>query len=134
MSPENEFLSSERKELEQTLSLVDELLQKETWTSFETIAMGTLLQNLYTGLENILRFVLNQKGITIGRNESWHKELLMSALRERIVSDEEFDSFRELLLFRHLHIHGYSFHLDAERLVALAKPSIPVLEHFLSKM
>ena len=49
-----------------------------------------------------------------------------------MISDKQFEGLLELLLFRHLHIHGYGFMLDETRLLELAEP-VPELYRGLFK-
>lgn len=126
MDSTKDFFEAEAQNIEKTLCLIEELLTKLTWTPYEAIAMGTLLQNIYSGVENLLRFKLSSRNITIPKTENWHKELLLRAAKEGLLSDLQRDGFRDLLLFRHLHVHGYGHKLDENRLRELAAP-VPAL-------
>ncbi|MCX7046394.1 MAG: hypothetical protein NTX50_13030 [Candidatus Sumerlaeota bacterium] len=53
MSAESEFIQRESQHLLSTISLIEDLLVKEPWSRYEIIAMGTLLQNIHMGIENI---------------------------------------------------------------------------------
>jgi hypothetical protein len=52
----------------------------------------------------------------------------MKSRENGIISDALFEGLLELLLFRHMHIHGYGFMLDENRLRELAVP-VPGLCH-----
>jgi uncharacterized protein YutE (UPF0331/DUF86 family) len=121
MSAEADYLHAERDNAFKTLDLLDELVAKETRSQYETIALGKLLQDVYTGIERILRSLLEERGLRLERSESWHKDLLLAADESGIVTDEEFKSFRKLLLFRHVQVHGYGFMLEEERLLEIAQ-------------
>jgi hypothetical protein len=88
--------------------------------------LGKLLQDVYTGIERILRSQLEVRNIKIKKTESWHKEILLKARDQSLVSQQQFEAFRNLLLFRHLQIHGYGYMLEEKRLRDLAEP-IPIL-------
>jgi uncharacterized protein YutE (UPF0331/DUF86 family) len=47
------------------------------------------------------------------------------------VSQEQFEAFRNLLLFRHLQIHGYGYMLEEEQLRELAEPVVKLCQDFL---
>ena len=49
MSGENDFLSSELQEIEETIQLIEDLTEKNKLTPYEVIAMGKLLQDVYNG-------------------------------------------------------------------------------------
>ncbi|HBF35680.1 TPA: hypothetical protein DDW35_14065, partial [Candidatus Sumerlaeota bacterium] len=134
MSAPPEFLVSEKAQMEETLRLLEALLSKDTWTRYETIAMGTLLQNVYMGIENILRFLLQEKGMAIVKTASWHKEMLQQGQRAGLIEEAEWDVFKELLLFRHLHMHGYGHSLKDSRLRELALPTPLVCRCFLNRL
>jgi uncharacterized protein YutE (UPF0331/DUF86 family) len=92
------------------------------------------LQDAYTGLERILRALLGNRGIITKKTESWHRELLLTAKEHSLISQGEFETFRDLLLFRHMEIHGYGFMLDEKRLRQLAQRTPVLCRDFLEKI
>jgi hypothetical protein len=113
--------------------MIEELLNKKELTRFEVIALGKLLQDTYTGAERILRTLLETRGHKTKKTESWHKELLLAARQHSLICESEFEVFRNLLLFRHMEIHGYGFMLDENRLRQLAAPIPEICRGFLQK-
>lgn len=134
MSAESDYIHSETKNTLQTITLLEDLLAKRSLTKYEIIALGKLLQDVYTGFERILRSLLEQQGMRIKKTESWHKELLLAAKERSLVSQAEFEVFRDLLLFRHMEIHGYGFMLDEQQLRELGAPLPPLCRSFLEKV
>ena len=134
MSAKDDYINAERKELEKTITLIEELAGKDNLSGFEVIALGKLLQDIYMGIERILRFQLEKQGIKTDKSSSWHKDLLIKACSESLVSEEQYDFFGELLLFRHLQIHGYGHNLDEIRLRHLAEPVGDICRDFLSRI
>jgi len=126
MSAESDYISSESKNILHTAELIEGLLEKTSLTKYEVIALGKLLQDIYMGLECILRTLLENKGIVTKKTKSWHRELLLAAKEQSLVSQAEFEILRDLLLFRRMEIHDYGFMLDEKRLHKLAQP-IPAL-------
>lgn len=122
MSAESDYISAESQNILRTITLIRNLLEKKKLTDYEVIALGKLLQDVYTGIERILRSQLETKNIKIKKTESWHKQILLSAREHSLVSQEQFEAFRNLLLFRHLQIHGYGYMLEEEQLRDLAEP------------
>jgi len=55
----------------------------------------------------------------------------MKSRENGIISDAQFEGLLELLLFRHMHIHGYGFMLDEKRLRELAAPVSDLCKGFL---
>ena len=134
MNAESEYISSESGNILRSAEMIEDLLSKEDLSQYEAIALGKLLQDVYTGLERVLRTILDTKGIKIRKTESWHKELLVATKNESLISPTQFEAFRNLLLFRHMQIHGYGFMLDATRLRELAKPVPGVCKDFLATL
>ncbi len=134
MNAETEYLRSEAKNILATTSLVEELLGKKKLNRFEVIALGKLLQDVYTGIERILRSRLEMIGIKTDKTESWHKELILKAKGQSLVTDEQFEIISKLLVFRHMEIHGYGFMLDEKQLRDLAGPAVEFCREFLKKI
>ena len=131
MSPDRQFFDTERENIEQTVVMIEDLLDKRELSRFEVIALGTLLQNAYTGLERVLRWQLQDRDIRVPKTESWHKELLTQARQAGLLSERGTAAFTELLLFRHMHVHGYGHMLDEARLRELAAPVPELCRGFL---
>lgn len=132
MSGKDAFVEDEKVKIGETVSMVDDLLAKKVLSQYEVIALGTLLQNVYSGIEGIMRYQLQEIGIRLNKDENWHKNLLMQYRDHGMISDKQFEGLLELFLFRHLHIHGYGFMLDETRLLELAEP-VPELYRGLFK-
>lgn len=111
--------------------MIDDLLVKTVLSQYEVIALGTLLQNVYQGLEGILRYRLQDADIKFQKTESWHKELLKKSLDHGFITQTQFKGFLELLLFRHMHVHGYGYMLDEKRLREIASPVTGFCRDFL---
>jgi uncharacterized protein YutE (UPF0331/DUF86 family) len=134
MSAESDFLASERADIQKIVGMIDALLQKEKLSEYEVIALGKLLQDVYMGIERILRYQLAMRNITIAKGPNWHKDLLLKAQTEAVITEQQFTEFRNLLLFRHLQIHGYGFNLDEARLRELSAPISNMCNEFLANL
>ena len=134
MSAETEYLRSEAGSVLATIGLVEDLVGKKKLNRYEIIALGKLLQDVYTGVERILRCRLETTGIKVAKTESWHKDLLLKAKEQSLITDEQFEAIRKLLLFRHMEIHGYGFMLDEKRLRELAEPAVRFCRELLKKI
>ncbi|MBN1796502.1 MAG: hypothetical protein JW804_07510 [Sedimentisphaerales bacterium] len=131
MTAESDYFSAERDNIFKTLGLIEELLTKTNPSKYEIIAMGKLLQDIYTGIERVLRTQLESHNYRIQKSGSWHKDLLISAEKHSLITKEQFEAFKNLLLFRHLQIHGYGYMLDKEKLFELALPIPGLCRQFL---
>ena len=125
MSAEADYIRAEIESILQTVDMIQDLLNKKNLSNYETIALGKLLQDVYTGIERILRNKLESQGIKVIKNESWHKELLLAAKNNSIITQQQFEKLRKLLVYRHMQIHGYGYMLEEQRLRELAI-SIPI--------
>ena len=134
MNAETEYLRSEAKNILATTGLVEELIGKRKLNRFEVIALGKLLQDVYTGIERILRCRLEMLGVKTSKTQSWHKELLLKAKVQSLVTNEQFEAISKLLVFRHMEIHGYGFMLDEKRLLDLAGPAVRFCREFLKEI
>ena len=134
MSAETEYLRSEAKNVLATVGLVEKLVGKKKLNQFEVIALGKLLQDVYTGVERILRCRLEMMGIKTAKTESWHKDLLLKAKEKSLITSGQFEAISKLLVFRHMEIHGYGFMLDEKRLRELAVPAVRFCREFLKNL
>jgi len=82
--------------------------------------MGGFLQNIYNGIENILRQVLGIRGVEVPRSDTWHQELLRRSMSSGIISEGLAAELRDYLSFRHFFVHGYGFMLNEAKLQDLA--------------
>lgn len=134
MNAESDFLRAERKNVEKSLDLMESLLVRDDLSEYEVIALGKLLQDIYMGIERIIRNRLIHRGVTVDKTATWHKDLLLQARAEAIISECQFGAFSKLLLFRHLQVHGYGHGLDEKRLRELAAPASKVCREFFSEI
>ena len=89
MSAESDYIRAERDNILRTVDMIEDLIAKEEFSTYETIALGKLLQDVYTGIERILRSRLEQQGLKIPKTESWHKEVLLRSQQKSIISQNQ---------------------------------------------
>ncbi len=82
--------------------------------------IGSFLQNIYTGIENILKQILLHIGCNIPQSSSWHKDLLNIAVDQGLISNVTMEKIGKYLYFRHFFMHAYGFMLDENKLLPLA--------------
>ncbi len=87
MSAESDYLRAERDNVLHTTEMIEELLANEELSVYETIALGKLLRDAYTGIERILRNRLEERGIKNPKTESWHKEILLGAHQKALLTE-----------------------------------------------
>jgi hypothetical protein len=131
MSAEYDYVQAEIESILQTSDMIQDLIEREVLSKYETIALGKLLQDIYTGIERIIRNKLESMGIKTIKSDGWHKEMLLAAKENAVITQQQFEEFRKLLVFRHMQIHGYGYMLDEKRLRELAGPVPDVCRDFI---
>ena len=109
-------------ELENVSTVLDELEKikdEPSKTIVELAGIGTFLHNFYTGIENILKQILHDEDIPIPFSDSWHRDLLILASKEKIITETTRARLATYLAFRHFFVHAYSFLLDERELKLL---------------
>jgi len=114
-----EFIEKEKQHLDETVALLVRIRSKKRRTKIDDLACSTLLQNIYTGIENILRCILISKKIQLPKTDAWHKDMLSSAVENRIISSAIRNRLIDYLQFRHRHAHGYGYMLERDRMKPL---------------
>ncbi len=115
-----EQIEIEKESIVSTLKYLDTVLAREDKTVIELAAIATFIQNVYGGVENILKRILRYKKINISFDDSWHKNILSLSAKHKIISKDVFERLDEYRAFRHFFVHSYSFTLNESKLLPLA--------------
>lgn len=83
------------------------------------VGIGAYLQNIYTGMENILKQLLSHKNTSIPDTPTWHKDLLDLAVEHDFITKKTAGRIGKYLFFRHFFMHAYGFLIDEEKLKPL---------------
>ena len=94
------------------------------------VGIGAYLQNIYTGMENILKQLLSYKGIPILDTPTWHKDLLNLAIEHDFITKKTADKIGRYLFFRHFFAHAYGFLLDEAKLEPLINNASDLYSEF----
>ena len=120
-------------ELENIDEIFNELPSYEKLPNLSTLELAgaaALLHNFYNGIENILKQIFISENIEIPEGKSSHKELLESAVKNNIISNELKNSFGEYLAFRHFFSHAYAFDLYPDKMEPLVQNSKQIYSSF----
>ena len=101
-----------------------------TLSELELAGVAALLHSFYNGIENILRQVFQAKSIPVPQGESWHKDLLLSATANKVLSVQSLENLKRYLAFRHFFSHAYALDLFPERMKPLVKDAESVFSKF----
>jgi uncharacterized protein YutE (UPF0331/DUF86 family) len=125
-----DFVTSELSLIKIPISRIARLLSVPSWDEDQTTAFGTYVQNVYTGIERILQYLLKEKGKNIPKSPMWHYDLLKTGYVCGLVPRETQPMLENLMKYRHRHVHGYGHMLDELKLRELAAPISDIFELF----
>jgi uncharacterized protein YutE (UPF0331/DUF86 family) len=114
-SVKNKILA-EIENIEKVLTELEKVKQKPNKELVVLVGIGAFLQNIYTGMENILKQMLLHQDISIPDSPTWHKDLLNLAIKNNLLTKETVDKIGKYLFFRHFFTHAYGFLIDEEKL------------------
>jgi hypothetical protein len=101
-----------------------------TLSRLELAGVAALLHNFYNGIENVLKQVFQSRTLPIPQGESWHRDLLLSAVEKGMLSTGLLDDLKRYLAFRHFFGHGYALNLFPERMEPLVREAESVFKRF----
>lgn len=126
----NEKILAEDENIEKVLSELEKVKNQPNKELVVLVGMGAFLQNIYTGMENILKQLLTYAKIQIPNTPTWHKDLLALATENDIISKQMIEKIGKYLVFRHFFNHAYGFLIDEEKLKPLIENISDVYSEF----
>lgn len=110
-------VEAEIEAIEKTLSTLPRSLAD--LTVLELAGTAACIHNFYNGVENILKQIFQAKKFPMPEGATWHRDLLLRAVSEKVIRESTADQLREYLAFRHFFSHGYTLDLNPDRLEPL---------------
>ncbi len=119
MASVTEKVHAEMENITKVLVEIEKVKDTPTKELVVLVGIGGYLQNVYTGMENILKQLLSHKNIPISDTPTWHKDLLGLSVKHSFITKETADKIDEYRVFRHFFTHAYGFLIDEAKLKPL---------------
>lgn len=119
MASTAEKIYLEAQEIQATLDLLNQSKTNRVKNTYEIAGVAAMLSNIYHGVENILKQILQDKKINLESSDRWHHHLLVLAGDHHVLSELTIEHLKKYLQFRHYFIHQYSSKLVPSRVEEL---------------
>ena len=119
MASVKEKVNAEMENITKVLTELENVKDRPNKELVVLVGIGAYLQNIYAGMENILKQLLLHKNISIPDTPTWHKDLLNLAVQHNFITKKTANKMVDYLFFRHFFTHAYGFLIDEEKLKPL---------------
>ncbi|KPL02199.1 MAG: hypothetical protein AMJ73_09080 [candidate division Zixibacteria bacterium SM1_73] len=119
MASVREKVQAEMENITKVLKELERVKDRPNKELVVLVGIGAYLQNIYTGMENILKQLLWHKNTSIPATPTWHKDLLDLAVEYHFITKKTAERIGKYLFFRHFFMHAYGFLIDEEKLKPL---------------
>ncbi len=119
MASVKEKVHAEMENITKVLFEIEKVKDRPAKELVVLVGIGGYIQNVYTGMENILKQLLLHKKILIPDTPTWHRDLLNLAVEHNYITKEMAEKIDEYRVFRHFFMHAYGFLIDETKLKPL---------------
>ena len=130
MAEVEEKVRAEFEKIERALGELELAKKRPKNDRIVLVAMGAYILNIYNGMENILKQLINHKRAPLPKSAEWHSELLTTSVKNGFITKVTAKEINELMTFRHFFAHSYGFLLDEEKLRPLVKSAPAMYARF----
>jgi uncharacterized protein YutE (UPF0331/DUF86 family) len=82
----------------------------------------------------VIKQAFAAKGLSIPTGQSWHRDLLLEAVKKKIISESLADALKSFLAFRHFFSHAYALDINPERMQPLTTSTSTLFKQFKSEI
>lgn len=116
-------IEREEDRLDKLINEKNEIFEQidSTPNSISLRALGSLLHDFYTGVEQIFEKIALEMDGSLPEGDQWHRRLLarmstdIDEVRPAVISEQLEEHLDEYLRFRHVFRHSYGFELKCDK-------------------
>ena len=82
MASVKDKILAENENIEKILIELEKVKDKPSKELVVVVGIDAFLQNIYTGMENILKQIILHQNVSIPESATWHKDLLILAFKK----------------------------------------------------
>lgn len=124
MASVRDKIAAEHENILKVIAEIKKEAARERMERVVLVGIGAYINNVYNGIENILKQTLLSLNTTIAQTATWHRDLLEKASEAKIIDGNMADRIGHYMFFRHFFTHSYGFLIDENKM----KPLIANIE------
>jgi uncharacterized protein YutE (UPF0331/DUF86 family) len=130
MASVKEKVRAEMENIAKVLAELEKVKDRPNKELVVLVGMGAFLQNIYTGMENILKQLLQHEKVPVPGTPTWHRDLLNLATERGFITRGIAEQMGKYLSFRHFFAHAYGFLIEEVKLKPLVRDISRVYSEF----